>query len=513
MNIQKMKLPTDYESIRAELASTDDEYISKLMEFVRPVENAERELTEISAQMGSASGKTVFLLGKPGTGKSTFIQSLIWRTHLSFAHLEQINCSEFEGDILDSLLSKLREVSQINLYGTSNKQYVAVAINYLEDFKGLAEGDIKAFFRTLNGILRNKPLFIIWPVTERDEAEQMLKYAESVSGTVFQRGKEIVEFTGPETKQYKGIAKNTISVINDGKTIEDFGLTDADLDELHSEIVNDPHHPVTIRRFLESVNTRWSDRNNYIQKLHASIPKPFEVWFIVAYPEAEDVVVQFSRRGDSIDSAWGALHSKLWEYIPNSQRKAEWDAKRLQLALNGAFVTRIMYLPTNALVSTIAAYADKSEIDISSKVPPRWLKQSAAREQLRSSPLLRQLKQERVPPGKRKSGPAAQAKIDAKDGFEDIVKFVTGSGRDTHINRALSMALSEELGDDYNIVPEKPHPWLSSIYPDIRVDLPSNRHVCLEFHYTSRTEPNILADYILRKLNTYMNQLEHIIKK
>lgn len=509
-----LKLPTTYEDIRSELQTTGEEYIAKLMEFVKPVEDAEKELTEIAAQMGPSSGRAVLLLGVPGSGKSTFIESLVWRTHLGFSHLEQIDCETIDRNaLLDTLLDRIRlsaQQSPARRAGT----YVAIAINYLENLDGQPEDRVKSFFRTLNGILRKNPVFIIWPVTREADASRMLQFAADVSGTVFHPGKEIVHFVGPKPEDFAHIAKNTIAVMNDGRMLEDFGLTDADLTEMKLGLLSHARQPQTIRHYLELVATRWRERSDYIKSIHATIPKPSEVWFVLAYREAEDVVGQFVRRGEDIDSAWIAFHSKLWEYIPNSQRAADWDPKRLQLALSGVFTTRIMYLPTNALVAAVAAFIDKGVLDLTPVITqPRWLKQSAAVEQMASTPLIRQLRREKSPPGKRKGGPAAQAKTDAKPAFERIASFVASSGNDRYVNRAVADAIQQALDPSYRVVAEAEHPWLPSICPDIRVDVPGDRHVCIEFHYTSRTEPYVLADYVLKKLDRYMRQLEYFAEQ
>lgn len=60
---------------------------------------------------------------------------------------------------------------------------------------------------------------------------------------------------------------------------------------------------------------------------------------------------------------------------------------------------------------------------------------------------------------------------------------------------------------------EQQHPWIPGITPDIRVDLPSGEQVCLEFCYTNNRKPAAVADYVLDKLATYMDQLDLFVKK
>ncbi|MFM5148518.1 hypothetical protein [Aeromonas rivipollensis] len=48
------------------------------------------------------------------------------------------------------------------------------------------------------------------------------------------------------------------------------------------------------------------------------------------------------------------------------------------------------------------------------------------------------------------------------------------------------------------------------IIPDIFVEL-GQKQICIEFHHTNRDEPGVIADYVLKKLNIYMNQLEEMV--
>ncbi|WP_437691528.1 AAA family ATPase [Sorangium sp. So ce176] len=507
--MKTLVLPSTYEDIKSYLASTGAVYAAKLMEFVRPIEDTERDLTQMTTQLRGTSGRAVLLYGPPGTGKSTFIESLTWRTHVGVSDLQQIDCARMQQEqLLDELIRQLQMLAE-RVRGSG--RVTAVAINYLEDLEGQDEGKVRAFFRSLNGLLRTSPLFIIWPVTDLEDARKMLDYASAVSGTVFFPGREILTFHGPAQTAFVSIAKNTIAVLNDGQTLEEFGLTEAGLEEIASRAV---HPTPTLRSYLDAVVEQWRNQSGYLEDLQAKIPKPTEVWTIFAYPDAESVIGQFSRRSEQLEEVWTAFHSKLWEYIPNSQRAADWNPKRLQLAISGALRTRIMYMPTNAIVSTFAAYAqDKAKtLNLSTVgVPDRWAKQSSAQKHIKTSPLHRLLMGQQSPPGKRKSGPAARAAETAEKAFNEISKYASGTGNDRHINHALANVLRDVLPKDYVVESEKAHPWIPNITPDIRVDTPDNRLICVELCYTSAREPYVVADYVLKKLDRYMRQLEYYV--
>jgi len=503
-----LKLPTMYEDVKDELESSGESYVAKLMQFVQPVESAEADLAEIATQMGKRSGRVVFLLGEPGSGKSTFIESLAWRRHLPFTDLEEVDCGS-ASDEMEFLLERVKSISDKS---EGEDKYTVLVVNYLEHLEGQKEGKIKSFFRSLNGILRNKSILVVWPVTNKEDADKMIEYAKMVSNTMFHKGKEVVEFEGPERDKYEEIAKNTISVLNDGLTIEDFNLTNADLEEVKANFRKEGMYMDNIRGYLEAIKRRWQKRNERLKKIHKRIPRPTEVWFVLSYPEAEDVVSRFARRGDNVESAWKAFHDKLWEYIPDTQRSADWTPKRLQLAIGGTLTTRITYLTTNSYVSSIAAFTENSTIELDDKISQdRWFKPSAASEYISTTPVFRQLNQSPSPSGKRKSGPAARAREDAKPAFKEITEWASGSGLDRHLNNAIAQALERSLSSDFSVTYEEEHPWIPNITPDILVETSYGKIICIELYHTKRSQPNVAADYILRKLDRYMRQVEEYV--
>jgi hypothetical protein len=76
------------------------------------------------------------------------------------------------------------------------------------------------------------------------------------------------------------------------------------------------------------------------------------------------------------------------------------------------------------------------------------------------------------------------------------------------INRAVAAAITD-IGQ-ISAVSNKEHPWISHIIPDIFIELP-HKQICIEFHYTNRNAPGVIADYVLDKLDVYMDQLETIL--
>lgn len=483
------------------------------MEFVLPLPDLESDVNLIANSL-SNSGKLLFIHGRPGTGKSTFIESLSWRPHIKISGLEHLNATEFT--LTEGLLGLYKKIETFSQAAKESKEFGprAVVVDYLEYLTDFEENDIRGFFMRLNGLLRTAPILIIWPVTSENDVTNMLEYSRDVSGTIFYRGKEVINFTGPPQEKFVDIVKTTIAVLNDGKELTDFSLTHDDLVESFSDLNKLPQNQRTIREYIELCKARWTVAADYEAYLNKKIPKPTEVWFVFSYTNAESVISQFIRKSPRIEDAWSTIHDKFYEYIHGSQRSAVWDAKRLQLALNGAIKTRVVFLPTNTLISILAAYSGSpvlKKILEDNNVPERWYETKAANESFKKSPLVKQLTGEAFHVGMRKGGPAAEALTKAEPAYAAITQWISGggSGSDKSLNVCIGEAIKDCTG--FAASSDKAHPWIPDIIPDILIELP-HKQICLEFHYTNRDEPNVVADYVLKKLNTYMNQIEKLLR-
>lgn len=517
--IRKLNLPDTYEDLIQELKHD----FAKMSQFVVPVEEAERKLTVVARTLGNM-GKIVLILGIPGSGKSTFIRSLTWRKHLQIPRTIELDASNFFGKDekqLNLLYQEIQKKANELIKEQEPNTVATIVINYLENLAGQDEQDIRAFFRNINGLLRKYPLLIIWPATERDEAERLLQYASAVSGTVFS-DEPVLEFKGPPLKEFPRIAKDTISVLNPGLSFDDFLLNDDELNSLLQRLQRQHESKQTIRNYLKSVRAEWQEKTGELRRIIESIPKPTEIWFVVCYPEAEIVVSQFARKSPyAPDDTWDADYRRLSEYIiDNTRNAAEWnDPKRLQLALRGVFRTKIMFIPTNAIVSCVAAYGSQNSVqsDLIKKIwdntIENWRKPVIAKRFLLSSPMVRQLKGDLPKLGNRRSGTSAQSIKESRDLFESINKYVRDVS-DQPINRCLAQALREIFNvSQETVTSEQKHPFLPSIRPDITVKLSEQKIVCIEMFYTANAMPSELANYILNKLDNYMRQLDYFTTK
>ncbi|MFM6399491.1 ATP-binding protein [Planktothrix sp.] len=519
-------LPFTYEEILEEIG----EKKSRLPDLIVPVTKFEEQIIQVLANTRN-TGFLLFLHGVSGVGKSTFISSLKFQAYIPIKEVVSIKANELSQE--DHEISKFDELihqikNKVNSFFVENIKSgdkLCIVIEHLEYLKEKDQDDAIAFFRDLNGLLRIHPILIIWPVTVYKDLENMQNWAKNYASTMFYRKIPFINFTGPSIDDYPKIAKKTIEFFNGGKSCHEFQLNDSDFENLKNKYQNKPQQQKLIREYLIDIKHIWEERTNHIKKIENFIPKPTEVWFIFPYPEAEGVVARFAKQiPENINEMWNAEYNPLQPYInEHTQRKADWSPQRLTLALNSRMLTtKIMYLPTNALISCIVAYADDAGIRISREdfkdenkynVPEHWFGKKLANDTLKRTPLYLQLSGSQNPTGKRKSGTVGKALNSSRKAFkkinEDISASKLGKIGDKPFNKAICLALEYTLSEySFQFRCEQYHPHLR-IKPDITVET-SNKIVCLEFCYTLDDTPGNLADYVLRKLNTYMKQLEQV---
>ncbi|NET43327.1 hypothetical protein [Okeania sp. SIO2B3] len=490
-----------------------------MSQFIVPVEKFEQQIAQIVADI-KRSGYLVFFYGISGIGKSVFLSSLDWRSHLPIREIIHIDASNY-GDInrpelkLKQLCAELKKITQKEEnYSSSNKQITCVIIDYLETLDDEDSNYIKSFFRDLNPLLRRKPILVVWPVTNMEDIDKMRAVALTVANTIFHRRFPFIEFTGPAIENYPTIAKNTISVLNNGLNYDDFQLSDDDLNNIKNKYQSYQEGKRTIRAYLRDIKEKWENKTGRISKIMATIPRPTEVWFVVCYPESEDVVAQFVRKSyDHVDDNWNVIPSKLSEYIKNNTEMKElWpSSEKLFLAL-GVLKPKILYLPTNTLVSCVSAYSKDAEIPIDREkfqnwgVPKKWFQKSEAKRTLKISPLYLQLANLQPRVGKRRSGKVQEALAKAAQVFTHINQYISKEGSDQPFNRALTLALNDIFEDcsELSFSSEQNHPFLKTKRTDILVkNISKNKDICIEIYYTNKTQDGVLARYILTKLEKY----------
>lgn len=509
--MKKLVLPETYEYIQSHFSKSEID--EKIIEFVRPLINTEREISLIASDIKSA-GKLVFTLGRAGIGKSTFLNTLKLRSHLSIRKVININANNFLK--LDELFIELSQICEREI-SRNDMGICAIVIDYLESLNNYEDKVVKAFFQRLNGLLRLNPVLILWPVINEDDVNKMIKFSQDVSGgTLFSGDKQIININGPDLKEYVNIAKSTIKVLNGGAELSHFVLSNDIITEIFDDYVESTSEmDRSLRSFYAQIISEWKKNSGYIKELESQIPKETEVWFIFPPKEAESIVDRFVKRGNSIEDEWTIIADQLLTTIKRTKWNAVWTSKRLLMALHWHLKARMMFLPTNLVISACASFSDNEDLKelIKSHSPPgNWSRKAGTKKSIESSPMYKQLIGEQFPFGKRKGGNIIKSLNRAEPIYSDIIKdwLNHGGGNDIHLNKALGKAL--EYAGIENVKVEKEHPWIKGVKPDIQIER-EDKIICMEFHYTTVNTPSKFAHYTLEKLDRYMTQTEYLIKK
>lgn len=160
------------------------------MEFVEPNADMEIEINTLCLEKKAIKENYVFSW-KTRDWKVNFYPLIKIETEYIFKNPCFNRCSEI---IKDNTLSELLdEIKNISGEAIEKKDKGPTA----KTCRDLMREIIKSFFRNLNGVLRKSPLLVIWPVTEKREVDEML----------ILKGKEVLNFTGPQTDNFIDIAK------------------------------------------------------------------------------------------------------------------------------------------------------------------------------------------------------------------------------------------------------------------------------------------------------------------
>jgi len=184
--LNTLELPLTYE----DLVATVGNNTARMIDIIVPLMKFEEQIVQIIADMRN-SGYLLFVYGVSGVGKSTFISSLKWRKHIPIKEIVSINANELRSAYpglskMKALSEKMQElIEEFRLTGGYEHAKPCIVVDYLETIRDERQEDKVAFFRDLNGLLRQYPVLVVWPVTVRNEMEAMQEDARSFSSTIF----------------------------------------------------------------------------------------------------------------------------------------------------------------------------------------------------------------------------------------------------------------------------------------------------------------------------------------
>lgn len=218
MNSKSLLVPDRYDILQRKASD-------KLSDIIHPVDDALAYIDELHRDM-SASFRGSFLIfrGDSGTGKSTFLHTI----GLFREGVEVVSVSKNED--IDSIFSKLKPVEgNLRVIVLEGREALTdVSIQELEK----SIHSINSFVRTEEG----ENSIIAWPVNRDDLAKQLSDLAlELGSEALLGTGEPIYRFNGPKPCDFMSITNSTISILNEGATIHDLGISDELAGKIYKE--------------------------------------------------------------------------------------------------------------------------------------------------------------------------------------------------------------------------------------------------------------------------------------
>lgn len=322
-------LPDRYEALENKKKFCD---FSKL---IVPVEEGLDKIDELYSEMTS-SGRGAFLIlrGVSGCGKTTFLNTL----DLFIDDVEII-----------SIRNNENAVDKLNALCESKNKLRVVIIEGRESLLDFHVSEIDRIIHTINRFIRScagQNSLIVWPCNNEDILDILVENSRGIGGTSLLGIEEsYFEFYGPTKRQYLNIAERTIDLLNDGRTLIEFGITD----EFASSLVENAQ---TIGEYLKLLNIEIRVNVKNVEKL---VRKDiFKLWILVlAGNEPSKDVAALTKGAFStadISRLLVATNANIVEEIKRHPRDIGFLANYLDC--------RIIYIPIITALSVVRDFAD-----------------------------------------------------------------------------------------------------------------------------------------------------------
>ena len=469
MLAQISQLPTRYEAL------IDQFGVRAQTTFVAPIQDLDFIKRTIQSIKSANQSKLLFLSGRTGQGKTTFIQSLSLflpdqiREIIRLPAQFDLPISEVVKNI--SQISVGSEISIVNFDGREAPFF--------------DESEYRSFLIQLNALLRSrKDLLIIWPVNEPKFAEQIVNLMQSVAGKSAFGMRAIYEFQGIDSGQYIPILEKINQIAN--WKIEDAALSFSDLDLLKEKASS-------VGDFLDEVHQMIVERFD-VSNIGTNLPK---VVFSLS-SDRKDIkeLCRSVRRADS----FYLEASRLLMYTKRSNVAEWWETRNKNVNTNlnyiiALFNAELVSISGSSVVHAVKNFGDE---ELKSLIPDITKNIGNAKRVITASELY-----------KFSLGQSTDAREYGLSPNEETLaayKVIQSFSKTKHrsINASIFGLLKEANSGFINIKYEQRIGPKSYIQADAIVDR-KKESVHLEFHHKAEAEStqNKISIYVLEKLKEY----------
>ena len=492
----RLVLPKRFEVLEQEAAAKS----ADLKQLVHRVDEAANRIDQLLRQVKDGGvGRFELFLGASGSGKTTFLRTLP-------KFFNGVTVAVVPRDVpLSGVAEKIRRE-----YLPSERQCLWI----MEDRDNLRVESASArdFFESLRVLFRQPEgkVVVVWPITDGDSAQWLSASAWDVGrDSIVDLSKGLYGFKGLPKRQFYEVADTTCRSLNQGQSLEAFGLSAAVADPLAAE-------SETISEYYTRLEAKSAIINDHFRSVLKDKVLP-RVWVLVAGDESTELdrtvatLTQGTENRVDID--------RLLEYLDNPELDAAylkpWKKRRDDMAyLMRKLDVRLFSLPPNAALAAIRAFGSDKVRD---RLNQKTGSDASAVDAIEKTKVFRVLRGDSAPSSIVRS-------TDPKTAHEYLRAQQAATKEDKDLNRALGAAIGkalEKAGVKAPVRVEKSADQ-GNLTPDVWIGMPEGDPICLEPTWRSTgaeipselekrqntLTPGHIQGYVLQKVMKYVEDLE-----
>lgn len=483
--LQALSLPDRYESLAAKLGA-------HVAQVLVPPSQASVDLLERASLAIGTRNEGVFLpmYGRPGAGKTTFINSLI----NFFPAIYRTTAPHFGPVTFESL----RAVAEAALRdrAPNDTRVLPIALDDRERNPPREEelAAIKSFVRRAQvGV---QPI-LLWPDTDEGSVASMAQRFSAMAGD--SPVPIPVRFEGPDRAGWQDIAINTLRVANAVESLEDLGVNPRDYDpgEFH-----------TLGDFLRRLSTNFDDQRF---KLLRETQRPITLVFVFCSESQEPgVLTQLTSA-----SRYGLADGHALLGVTRASLLGKWWSLRTGLLTRAILQLNIhlFSLPPGAAVEVERRHGPEDVKRLLDEAGIRTPGVGRLNRDVARSDLGRFLQGQDIRAYEARGTPA-KVSVDA---YRKLARRGFTYGKDKPLNKAFCPALKDFLSEQTiaveRVAAEESLRFVP-LLPDTAIHS-GDGVTCLEYHWRSgdflrQANRAEVASYVLRKTRDYVRQLQWV---
>ena len=462
-------LPDRYEGLAAHMNTND------IPKIIIPVTSAIERIKELYEEiMSSGRGAFLILKGQSGCGKTTFLRTLpIFMENIEVCTLD--NSSPLE--------------TAFDNFQLQRAGFRVIVIEGRESILDMKNAEVVTIIHKINTFIRSKDgmnSLIVWPCNNDDIVTQLVETSKVVGGTALLNSQETYfEFSGPPKNDYLRIVEQTIELLNHGKTLLDFGISNEAAKTFLPEIF-------TIGEYLKIINAKVRENKKFVQQLE--VKEKCKLWVLVLALNEPSKDVEAITKGESLDAD---IQRMLVSTDANIVQDIKQHPEQIALASN-YLDCKVIYITIVEALSIVRNYADEKLKGIMKDRNLATSLDSGIGMRVASTELVRMINQDTKLKGRK-----GTIGSKSKEAFEKLLAI--SESNDTLLNKTFGEALKTN-GFINAYATEQDFGKGLTRRTDLVCEL-GGENIRLEFMWRKKTSKAEISNYVLTKLYNYSRAL------